>query len=431
MAAPVSTVGPDGERIDPVASLQTLLDAGEVRFSHDPVTGYLPSVLAALDIPVSSQVLVFSRTSLQVTYIAPWVPRAIYFNDDVYIGYVGDDIIPMDQRIVEVASMDPDDGGAFYFLSQNPDKEPQFVREGQTCLMCHDSGVTEGVPGVMVRSVLTDRMGDPVRPVQDEPTTDRTPMERRFAGWYVTGTHGAAAHGGNVWTPELEHEIDAGRREAYVESFDFTPGANVTDLTRRFDTSIFLSEHSDLVALLVLAHQTRIHNLITLTHEETLEALRAQNAARVTRGIEVPEGELLPTTEDAIDHAVDRLLREMLFSGAAPLDGPVKGTSGFAEEFEARGPFDARGRTLRAFDLHDRLFRHPLSYLVYSQHFDALPDVARLRVYASLDRVLRGDDRSGDFDHLDAPTRTAIREILLETKPDFAAAVSEASLRPS
>jgi hypothetical protein len=423
-AAPVSTFGPDGERIDPVASLQALLDAGEVTFTHDPVTGWLPSVLAALDIPISSQVLVFSRTSLQTEYIAPWVPRAIYFNDDVYVGHVGDDVQPIEQRIVEVAAMDPDDGGAFYFLSQNPEKEPRFVREGQTCLMCHTSDITEGVPGVMVRSVLTGRMGRPITPVQDAPTTDRTPMARRYAGWYVTGT-GAGVHGGNVWAPEESHEIDVARRSEYVASFDFSEGADVTDLTRRFDTSIFLSEHSDLVALLVLTHQTRIHNLITVAHQETKRALREQDAARVTRGLEIPEGELLPTTEVAIDHAVDRLVREMLFVGAEPLDGPIRGTSGFAEEFEARGPFDAGGRTLRAFDLQDRLFRYPLSYLIYARDFDALPELTKVRVYRAIDRVLRGEDRSGDYDHLDAATRAAIREILLETKPDFAA-VAEA-----
>jgi len=385
-------------------------------------------VLAALDIPVSSQVLVFSRTSLQTEYIAPWAPRAIYFNDDVYVGHVGDDVQPVEQRIVEIASIDPDDGGAFYFLSQNPEEEPRFVREGQTCLMCHESVITEGVPGVMVRSVLTGRMGRPIIPVQDAPTTDRTPMAQRYAGWYVTGT-GAGVHGGNVWAPEESHEIDLGQRPAYLESFDFSAGADVTDLTDRFDTSIFLSEHSDLVALLVLTHQTRIHNLIAVAHHETRRALREQEAARVTRGLEIPEGEFLPTTEVAIDHAVDRLVREMLFVGAEPLDGPVTGTSTFAEDFEARGPFDARGRTLRAFDLESRLFRYPLSYLIYATDFDALPELTKVRAYRRIDRVLRGEDRGGDYDHLDADTRTAIREILLETKADFAAVVEDAPAR--
>ncbi len=421
-AAPLTTVGPDGELVDPVESLQALLDAGEIVFSHDSVTGWLPSVLATLDIPVSSQALVFSATSLQATRIAPWVPRAIYFNDDVYVGYVAEDVIPMDERILEIASIDPDDGGVFYFLSQDPEQPPRFVREGQTCLQCHEAGITEDVPGVMVRSVLTDRNGYPIHPLQDAATTDRTPMDRRFAGWYVTGT-GGGPHGGNVWSPDRFSDIDLPRRAAYADAFDYAAGADVTRLAGRFDTSIYLSEHSDFVALLVLAHQTRIHNLITAAHERTEGALRDQEAARVTRGVEVAEGELLPTTEVAIDAAVERLVREMLFSGAVPLDGPISGTSGFARDFSARGPFDAEGRSLRDFDLETRLFRYPLSFLVYSDAFDALPPIASERVYARFEEILTGTDRSPEYEHLDGPTRAAIHEILLATKSAYTEAV--------
>ena len=111
----------------------------------------------------------------------------------------------------------------------------------------------------------------------------------------------------------------------------------------------------------------------------------------------------------------------MLFSGEAPLNGPIRGTSGFAEEFTARGPFDTKGRTLRTFDLDDRLFRYPMSYLIYTDAFDALPDFVKARIYRRIDTVLTGQDRSGDFSHLDEATRNAIREILRDTKPDFAA----------
>ncbi len=420
-AAAVSTYGDDGERIDPIASLQRLLAAGEVTFTHDPVTGWLPSVLAALDIPVSSQVLIFSRTSLQTERIAPWAPRAIYFNDDVYIGFVGDDTDPMEARILAVAGIHPEEGGAFYFISLNPDSVPTFVRDDPTCLGCHESGVTEDVPGVMVRSTFTGRMGRALI-THEGATSDRTPMEKRFSGWYVTRT-GGGVHGGNVWAPEESFEIDAAQRARYADAFDYAPGADVTDISDRFDTSVYLSEHSDFVALLVLAHQTRLHNLITVTHEGTREALRQQDAARVTRGLDIAEGELLPTTDVAIDNLVDRLVRGMLFSRAEPLKGPISGTSAFAQEFAARGPFDGQGRTLRQFNLQDRLFEYPLSFLVYTDAFDALPKLAKTRVYRRLDTVLRGEDESGDFEHLDAESRTAIREILLATKPDFANAL--------
>jgi len=111
----------------------------------------------------------------------------------------------------------------------------------------------------------------------------------------------------------------------------------------------------------------------------------------------------------------------MLFAREAPLNGPVQGTSTFAEEFAARGPFDDGGRTLRAFDLDQRLFRYPLSFLVYSESFDALPDIVKDGFYTRLEAVLRGEDTSEDFVHLSAADRTAIREILEQTKPEYVA----------
>ena len=411
-AAPLTTFGPDGERIDPIVSLQALIESGEVTFSFDPLTGYLPSLLAALDIPVSSQGFVFSRTSLQTDRITPWTPRAIYFNDDVYVGYV------QESPLLEIASINPDEGSIFYLLTQNEEAGPLFQRETTTCLMCHESRtVTGGVPGVMMRSVLTDRYGYVVTPLQEGAVTDRTPIEERLGGWYVTGTQEGSRHAGNVHAPELTHEIYD--KAGYLSDFDMNSEGNVTTLDDHFDTSQYLTGHSDLVALLVLGHQTRVHNLITLAHEAVQTALSDQDAIVRTTGQVVPDGGLIPAAEIRIDGAVDRLVREMLFAREAPLGGRVEGTSGFAEEFSARGPWDGQGRSLRDFDLESRLFRYPLSFLIYGDAFDALPELMRRRIYARVDAVLDGEGAAEDFGHLSAEDRTAIREILVATKPDF------------
>src|SRR5688572_19010692 len=74
MTAPVS---------DPVAQLTGRLQRGEVKLQAEPTRGYLRSLLAALDVPAESQVLVFSKTSFQAPRITPQNPRAIYFNDQV------------------------------------------------------------------------------------------------------------------------------------------------------------------------------------------------------------------------------------------------------------------------------------------------------------------------------------------------------------
>ena len=152
---------------DPVLRLQERIRAGTVTLEHEGEHGYLRALLEAFDIPISSQGLVFSRTSLQTDRVSPWTPRALYFNDDVYIGWV------QESPILEIASVDPVEGPAFYTLSQAETDQPSFLKETTTCLMCHESRVTRGVPGFIVRSVLTDRHGYVISSVHEGGTTDK------------------------------------------------------------------------------------------------------------------------------------------------------------------------------------------------------------------------------------------------------------------
>jgi hypothetical protein len=379
---------------DPIARLQAQLDAGEVTLAHDSLLGYLPALLKTLHIPVSSQGLVFSRTSLQTDKITPWSPRAIYFNDDVYIGYV------QESTFLEVAAVDPVRGAVFYTLSQEPRARPVFSRETTTCLMCHQSrAATGGVPGFMVISTLTDRYGYPVVGMHDGSTTDATPMKQRFAGWYVTGSAGPAGHAGNVYSPKLAHEITD--KPAYRTQLNMHAESARTDLAGKFDSAPYLSAQSDLVALMVLVHQTVVHNLITAVHEAAPDAVFEDSMARVS------------------GRDVEKLVRAMLFVGEATLDGPVRGTTTYAQDFANAGPRDAKGRSLRDLDLETRLFKYPLSFLIYSDSFNALPDLAKGEVYRQLRDVLTGADPSTEFKQLTASDRTAILDILHATKPDF------------
>ena len=378
---------------DPIAVLDARIAAGELTVTSRGVHGYLEGLLEALDIPLTSQGLVFSRTSLQTDRISPRAPRALYFNDDVYVGAV------QGSPFLEVASIDPDEGARFYTVNQDGGRRPVFQSETTLCLMCHDSkAVTGGVPGVIVLSVLTDRLGYTIGSRQEGSVTDSTPFVRRFGGYYVTGTHGAPGHAGNTISPLLAHEVTG--RDAYVRSFTDAKADNVTDLSRRVNTGRYLTPHSDIVALLVLTHQAQVHNLIIQAHRA---------------------GHSTSTVPSLLEGAVDRLLSEMLFVGEAPLSGPVRGTTDYAREFAARGPEDKQGRSLRDLELDRRLFRYPLSFLIYSAAFDALPDNVRHLFYARLDAVLSGQDRDQDFAHLSTADRVAIREILDATKPEFAA----------
>ena len=104
-------------RNDAVARLQQRLERGEVKLEYSEVDGYLSSVLKLLNVPVSSQGLVFSKTSFQLFRISPKNPRAIYFNDDVYVGYVrGGDF-------VELSTADPKLGGVFYMRRTNQNRQ--------------------------------------------------------------------------------------------------------------------------------------------------------------------------------------------------------------------------------------------------------------------------------------------------------------------
>lgn len=411
-----------GSPVDPIAALQREIDSGQTVLEYEDQHGYLVALLEALDIPVSSQGLIFSRTSLQTNLITPWTPRAVYYNDDVYIGWV------QDSPIIEIASIDPDDGGVFYTLEQNPEGEVRFVEEGTTCLMCHESrSVTEGIPGVMVRSVVVDRFGYPIAPLHEGSTSDRTAFDRRFAGWYVTGTHEGGGHAGNTYAPVLSHEVSDVRR--YLSEFDVNADGNVVDLEGRFDVEPYLTGHSDIVSLMVLTHQTKVHNLIVVAHEAAKEAVGGQAMLLRIESGGIPTPEIQSVSQVRIDGAVERLVRAMMFAREAPLPGTVRGTSGFTEEFEALGPFDAEGRSLRQFDLERRLFAYPMSFLIYSDAFERLPQLVKEPFYRRAAEILDGRDVTGEFDHLTPADREAVREILLETKPEFAAYMEEQTAR--
>lgn len=360
---------------DVVARLQQRIDAGEATLAFDADHGYLPAVLRALNVPVSSQGLVFSRTSLQVDRIAPWTPRAVYFSDDVYVGWV------QGGPIMEIASADPKLGAVFYTLSQEQGGRPYFERQTHTCLGCHDSSSsTGGVPGFIMRSVVTDRYGYPI--VADTgATTDQTPVEKRWGGWYVTGTLGNPPHMGNVFSPMLAHEI--GNVQSYLSRTKLVSTHDVTSLEDRFDVDPYLAPHSDAVALLVLAHQTYVHNLITLAgYEARIAGNQLDGRAKM---------------------AADRLVRGLTFARQASLGAPVKGTSTFAADFTALGPRDRQGRSLRDLDLNDRVFRYTLSYMIYADSFNGLPDVVKQYVYERLRESLNED----------------VLQILKDTKSDF------------
>jgi hypothetical protein len=386
--------------MDRVAGLQRKLREGAVTLEFDERHGYLSAVLKALNVPVSSQVLVYSKTSFQAPRISPKMARALYFTDDVFIGWVpGGDVL-------ELASVDPRQGVIFYTLDQLEGAKPRIDRRDE-CLQCHASGGTLGVPGLFVRSVFVERSGMPIFHAGGFVTDHRSPLSQRWGGWYVTGTHGSQRHMGNVFAEDRDHPDDLDREK----------GANLTGLKGLIDVENYLAPSSDIVALMVLEHQTRMTNLITRAGWEVRMALSDQKA--LNRALKEPEDQIGDSTRRRIDNAAESLLKYTLFTDEALLEAPVKGAAPFANEFQAQGPRDRAGRSLRQLDLTRRMFRYPCSFLIYSAAFDGLPAMVRGRFYRRLWEVLTGADQTAVYSRLTAADRQSIYGILLETKRDL------------
>ncbi len=383
---------------DRVAKLKERVDAGELTLGHDAEHGYLPALMEYLQVPASSQTLVFSQTSLQRHCISPQRPRALYFNDDVYLGWVqqGD--------VVEISAVDPQLGAVFYTLDQHNTSRAVITRQTDHCLLCHVSSHTQQVPGHLMRSVYSDASGLPVFSSGTYRTDDSSPLAERWGGWYVTGTHGKQRHMGNVI-------VDATKSP---DKLDVEAGANVTDLSDHMRTSRYITPASDIVALMVLGHQVLVHNHIAAANFSGRTIQR--DAVVMNQALERPQDFESDSTQRRYTSAAEKVVEALLMAGEHRLTDPISGTTTFAADFSARGPFDSQGRSLRQFDLATRLFRYPCSFLIYSEAFDGLPDRVREQVYRRLWEVLTGEDQSKHFTHLAPDDRQAILEILCETK---------------
>ena len=386
---------------DPIARLQKRLDEGQAQLEYDAQSGYLASVLKNLGVPRSSQTLVFSKTSFQRSRIAPKTPRAVYFSDDMYVGWVqhGD--------VVEITAMDPKLGAIFYALSQEKTDKPRFVRHTDNCLVCHSSSKTSDVPGNLVRSVYSDKAGLPIFSAGTYSTNHESPFSQRWGGWYVSGRHGSQTHMGNVCVQDKDNP----------EKLDTAAGSNVTDLSTLFDTKPYLTPHSDLIALMTLEHQSHMHNLITRSGFDARMALWYNEA--LNKAFNEQPNHRSESTQRRLKNAGESLLRYLLFVDEAPLAEPISGTSGFTEEFSKLGPRDSLGRSLRDFDLKSRLFKYPCSYLIYSEQFDQLPGEVKSHFYKRLHEILTGVDKKPEYAKLSGADRRAVLEILRETKKDL------------
>ncbi len=352
------------------ASSQTRVDElarqvqdGTQSLAFQEPDGYLRDILRALDISPASQVLVFSKSSAQRTFIDPLNPRAIYFNDEIYLGYIPG------APVLELTASDPFLGTVFYTFPQKQTARPSFERTNQ-CLECHAASRTLGIPGHLFRSFATDRGGLVDFTELGAQITDRLPLEERYGAWYVSNDIGQARHRGRILAP-------GGKRP--------------------FQVSRYPSEESDLVALLVLGHQIHFHNFLTRLIYGARLAVEQYGHVRYMK----PQ--------------IDAFLRYVMFLDEAPLARPENQQSPFTKAFAKRARRDAQGRSLRDFDLENRLFKYRCSYLIGADAFQGLEPVVHQEISLRLKEILEAEIPEVPFNAIPRSERSAILGILQET----------------
>jgi hypothetical protein len=382
---------------DAVSKLSGRLASGDARLVKHARFGYLLSVLELLDVPVESQLLVYSKTARAPGLVTPKTPRAIFFNDEVSVAWIPN------SRELELTAVDPVKGVNTYTLSQplEPSKDgtkshirksdepveeasPLFQRR-TGCLACHSARSSLEVPGLLLKAFQTDRIGKPI--VGFSRMTHDMRFDQRWGGWYVTGSPAEVVHRGNLIGKE-----DNARHKG-------EPGfaSSLSELSQKFDVADYPYPRSDFVAHLVLGHQVHGTNLL----------IRIALESRLNRRSDVEA----------------QLLRYFVFADETPLDASsedartVLADSEFASSFSKRGPADAVGRSLREFNLEDRMFKHRLSYLIYSRLFDQLPRDCRTRLLQGLWDGLSAESGGDDFRHLEQAERAAIIAIVRATVP--------------
>ena len=389
---------------DAVTRLQARIASGDAKWTSGG-REVLRQLLRELHIPVESQLLVFSRTSFQRSSISPKHPRAIYFSDTAYVGWVPGGLI-------EVATIDPQLGPVFYSFDPNR-TAPKFERD-QNCLTCHGGVFIRDIPSVFVRSVFPDDRGEPLLRFGTELVDFRTPFTNRWGGWYVTGQHGDALHRGNI-----TYKDDHGSLTT-----DSPRSANLTDLSAHFDTALHLTNSSDIVAFLVLEHQTAMQNTLTRAAFDCRRMLAYQKNLQTELKEPVTTGLTYDSVKSVFTGAAKNIVDDLLFQGEAPLPAGLRGAGAFEAAFRQTARRTRNGDSLRDLHLDGHLFKHRCSYLIYSEFFLSLPAELKRQVYARLHHALRPTDNDPQYAYLPAAERSRILQILTETHPEFRQAIS-------
>ncbi|MFK7851029.1 MAG: hypothetical protein AB8D78_08635 [Akkermansiaceae bacterium] len=379
----------DTASADPLAALIEKVERGEVPSESGNGLKRLKFVLKYLDVPPESQALVFSKTSLQNRLIGPENPRCLYFSENAYVGYVPGGSI---EAIVHDAVLGP----VFYLIDQKRDGSLNIQRDRSECLSCHATSRTENVPGVLIRSVKVGEDGHALLHLGTDDVNHETPVEHRWGGWYVTGESSK---------PHLGNRI-------FKDDGDVDPrNKTVKNLKGFFDTSGYVRETSDIVSLLVLEHQVKMHNLFNAA------SMNFRRASHFMRALDPEADPMSGSTGRMAESWADEIVDCLFFKNEADLGDGVEGDQSFQDTFLKRFPKTSDGDSLAEFKLYGRIFKNRCSYMVYSDAFKGLPPMLKEIVLRKMRLVIDGESK--DVDWLKGSELKRIDAILKETLPEW------------
>lgn len=374
---------------DPFSLKVPDLLSGKIPLDQTSEKGFVMSLLRALDIPESSQMQVFSTTSLQLSRISPQNPRALYFNNDIYLGWVPGGKI-------EILGIDPEWGAMPYMFDiPRGGARLQIERTRNTCMRCHASNDIGAIPGLLVASVVPGPGGGSLDEFKHGDVGHHIPLAKRFGGWHVTGAGGFGKHQGNL--------------TGKFEKGEISTSPNLYG--QNFPVSRYLVPSSDILPQLVHEHQAGfVNRFLGATYR--VRALLKDGLPKVA-----------PGEQDAyLDWEARALVRYMLFADEAALpEGGFSGDSAFKQAFLEKALKAKDGSSLRDFDLRDRIFKYRCSYMVHSSAFSGMPGVLKAAVAKRLRGALGDKAGDGEFAYMPKAERDAIRRILRDTVPGLPA----------
>lgn len=379
---------------DPAHGYYTALPADRfTRFNAELVAGrktlgtgdeltILRTLLKELEIPVSSQMLVYSVTSLQKNLISPRRPRALYFNDDTYVAYV-----PGGR--VEVISLDPALGSIFYISDRVMPGRTPVMRRSEECMNCHELHYLNNIPALVVESVVPGMTGGGEKAFRREQSGHGIPLDLRFGGWHLTGIGGTFPAN---WSNKIIE-----RKYGVANEIANPPGL-------LWDARNYLLPTSDALPQLLHEHQVGFANRAThATYQMRVLLRQADSAARRAQ----------------VESLAKPLVRYLLFADEVPLPaGSVLGNPEYLQAFAANRKPDPGGRSLKDLDLKTRLLRYRCSYMIYSPVFAGLPVELKNSVYRQLSAALV-EPAPAEYAYLKRDEKIAIVSILKSTLTDL------------